>query len=104
MSASLKNKNGEMAGEEGVCKNPEVSWCPEVLEGKVRGVRGVPVFGATVRDVRNVADFVNVNLDLGHRGHSGHFQDPMNRMGCLLPSVTLFVKSYVLYSTKCTYT
>ena len=62
-----------MAGEEGVCKNPEVSWCPEVLEGKVRGV---PVFGATVRDVRNVADFVNVNPDLGH---SGHFQDPMNR-------------------------
>ena len=90
-----------MAGEEGVCKNPEVSWCPEVLEGKVRGVRGVrgvPVFGATVRDVRNVAEFINVNPNLGH---SGHFKDPMNRMGCLLPSVTLFVKSYVLYSTKC---
>ena len=46
-----------MAGEEGVCKNPEV------LEGKVRGVRGVPAFVATVRDVRNVAEFINVNLN-----------------------------------------
>ena len=56
---------------------------PEVLEGKVRGV---PAFVATVRDVRNVAEFINVNLNQ----YSGHFQDPMKRsMRCL------FVK-YVL--------
>ena len=86
--SSWKNKNGEiMAGEEGVCKNPEVSWCPEVLEGKVRGVlRGVPVFGATVRDVRNVAEFINVNLNQ----YSGHFQDPMKRsMRCLFEKYVL---------------
>ena len=69
-----------------------------MLEGKVRGVRGVPVFGATVRDVRNVAEFINVNLNQ----YSGHFQDPMKRsMRCLFEKYVMNPGNQPALSSPC---